>query len=50
DIDRLKTLCSHGIPDTPVWLRSRAWSILLGTTPKVIDQWEKAQEKGREDY
>jgi hypothetical protein len=49
-MDRLRFICSHGIPETPAWLRSRAWSLLLGTSPRAIDQWERAQEKGRKDY
>lgn len=50
DENRLRDLCSHGIPDLPAWLRIRAWGILLGTLPKDKSLWTTAKEKEKGDY
>lgn len=50
EVAQLRRLCASGIPDTPAWLRIRAWGILLGTLPNDKGQWSNSRKKEKADY
>ncbi|EPQ58196.1 hypothetical protein GLOTRDRAFT_120030 [Gloeophyllum trabeum ATCC 11539] len=50
DMPRLRSLCVHGIPDHPPWLRPRIWRLLLGTLPVLRSSWGTEAKKHRNDY
>ncbi|KAA1472486.1 hypothetical protein DENSPDRAFT_821369 [Dentipellis sp. KUC8613] len=50
DMPRLRSVCAHGIPDDPCWLRPRTWRLLLGTLPVLKASWDNDARKQRENY
>ncbi|KAI0673046.1 regulator of Vps4 activity in the MVB pathway-domain-containing protein [Trametes maxima] len=50
DLARLRSLCSHGLPSHPPWLRPRVWKILLGTLPVDKSAWRKESRTQRDNY
>ncbi|EKM55488.1 uncharacterized protein PHACADRAFT_209004 [Phanerochaete carnosa HHB-10118-sp] len=50
DIHQLQTLCSHGLPEYPPWLRPKVWRLLLGTLPPQKARWQSDSGKQRENY
>ncbi|KZT26280.1 hypothetical protein NEOLEDRAFT_1132315 [Neolentinus lepideus HHB14362 ss-1] len=50
DMPRLRSLCIHGIPDHPPWLRPRIWRLLLGTLPVLRAGWPTEADKHRDNY
>ncbi|TFK54967.1 hypothetical protein OE88DRAFT_1653553 [Heliocybe sulcata] len=50
DLPRLRSLCIHGIPDHPPWLRPRIWRLLLGTLPVLRASWPAETKKHRTSY
>ncbi|OSD08684.1 hypothetical protein PYCCODRAFT_1356642 [Trametes coccinea BRFM310] len=50
DLPRLRSLCSHGLPAHPPWLRPRVWKLLLGTLPLAKSNWRTESQKQRDNY
>ncbi|KAJ3474489.1 hypothetical protein NLI96_g12430 [Meripilus lineatus] len=50
DIERLRKLCAHGLPEYPPWLRPRVWRLLLGTLPPTKANWPDEARKQRDNY
>ncbi|KAG8759624.1 hypothetical protein FRC11_001699, partial [Ceratobasidium sp. 423] len=50
DIPQLRALSLQGIPEHPVWMRSRIWRLLLGALPPEKDKWEDTAKKSRMRY
>ncbi|KAI0636797.1 regulator of Vps4 activity in the MVB pathway-domain-containing protein [Trametes polyzona] len=50
ELARLRSLCSHGLPAHPPWLRPRIWKLLLGTLPVDKAVWRKEASKQRDNY
>ncbi|KAF8707681.1 Vps4 in the MVB pathway, partial [Rhizoctonia solani] len=50
DILQLRALSLQGIPEHPVWMRSRIWRLLLGALPPEKDKWEETANKSRMRY
>ncbi|GJE95200.1 IST1 family protein [Phanerochaete sordida] len=50
DIHQLQSLCSHGLPEYPPWLRPKIWRLLLGTLPPQKARWEGDASKQRDNY
>ncbi|CEL58292.1 TBC domain-containing protein C1952,17c OS=Schizosaccharomyces pombe (strain 972 / ATCC 24843) GN=SPAC1952.17c PE=4 SV=4 [Rhizoctonia solani AG-1 IB] len=50
DIVQLRALSLQGIPEHPVWMRSRIWRLLLGALPPEKDKWEEVANKSRMRY
>ncbi|KAI0327171.1 hypothetical protein GY45DRAFT_1327991 [Cubamyces sp. BRFM 1775] len=50
ELDRLRSLCSHGLPPHPPWLRPRVWKLFLGTLPVDKSIWRQESRKQRDNY
>ncbi|KAI8998478.1 regulator of Vps4 activity in the MVB pathway-domain-containing protein [Trametes punicea] len=50
DLARLRSLCSHGLPSHPTWLRPRVWKLLLGTLPLDKSNWRQEARAQRDNY
>ncbi|KAL4253864.1 IST1 family protein [Abortiporus biennis] len=50
DLTRLRTLCAHGLPEYPPWLRPRVWRILLGSLSARKEKWPEESQKQRDSY
>ncbi|KAJ1310832.1 hypothetical protein OPQ81_009350 [Rhizoctonia solani] len=50
DIPQLRALSLQGIPEHPLWMRSRIWRLLLGALPPEKDKWEDMANKSRMRY
>ncbi|WVQ94271.1 hypothetical protein IAU59_001350 [Kwoniella sp. CBS 9459] len=50
DLDRLRRLCSTGIPDHPPHLRPLAYALLLDTLPPEKRRWRSTSAAQRERY
>ncbi|KAI0748298.1 regulator of Vps4 activity in the MVB pathway-domain-containing protein [Daedaleopsis nitida] len=50
DLAQLRSLCSHGLPSHPPWLRPRVWRLLLGTLPVDKGVWQKEARTQRDNY
>ncbi|CAE6346562.1 unnamed protein product [Rhizoctonia solani] len=50
DIPQLRVLSMQGIPEHPVWMRSRIWRLLLGALPPEKEKWENMANKSRMRY
>ncbi|CAE7064570.1 unnamed protein product [Rhizoctonia solani] len=50
DIPQLRVLSLQGIPQHPIWMRSRIWRLLLGALPPEKDKWEDTANKSRTRY